>query len=132
MIQQLNHVAIAVADLSQAVSFYRDVLGATVSKPHPLPEHGVTTVFVDLKNTKIELITPLGDHSPIEAFVAKHPGGAIHHLCFEVNSINEARDQLERQDIRTLGNIKVGAHDKPVLFLHPKDCLNCLIELEQS
>ncbi len=131
MIRRLNHVAIAVANLEEAVRFYRDTLQAQVSPPHDLPEHGVTTVFVTLENTKIELISPFGDQSPISGFVDKNPGGAIHHLCFEVDDISKAQSHVESKGVRGLGSVKIGAHQKPVLFLHPKDCLNCLIELEE-
>lgn len=131
MIRRLNHVAIAVSDLEQAVRFYRDTLQAHVSSSQDLPDHGVTTVFVTLENTKIELIAPLGDKSPIAGFVEKNPGGAIHHLCFEVDDIQVAQDHVVTHGVRPLGEVKIGAHEKPVLFLHPKDCLNCLIELEE-
>lgn len=131
MIQRLNHIAIAVANLEDAIRFYKDTMQAHVSAPQDLPEHGVTTVFVHLENTKIELICPLGDGSPISSFVDKNPNGAIHHLCFEVEDIKEAQEHVTNKGVRSLGTIKNGAHDKPVLFLHPKDCLNCLIELEE-
>ena len=133
MIGRLNHVAIAVRDAVGASAIYRDVLGAKVSAPMALPEHGVSVVFVELPNTKIELIEPLGQHSPIEKFLSKNLGGAIHHLCFEVDDIVAAREQLERAGARVLGDgsPKIGAHGKLVLFLNPKDCAGTLIELEQ-
>lgn len=131
MIHRLNHVAIAVSDLTKASQFYRDALGAIVSEPYDLPEHGVTTVFVELANTKIELITPYGNDSPISGFLEKHPEGGIHHLCFEVEDIQEAEEMINQQNLRSLGPIKIGAHGKPVLFLHPKDCLGSLLELEE-
>jgi methylmalonyl-CoA/ethylmalonyl-CoA epimerase len=133
MIGKLNHVAIAVADLEAAARTYRDVLGATVSAPLPLPEHGVTTVFVDLPNTKIELLHPLGDDSPLAGFLAKNPSGGIHHVCYEVADILAARDRLVAEGARVLGGgePREGAHGKPVLFLHPKDFHGTLIELEQ-
>jgi methylmalonyl-CoA/ethylmalonyl-CoA epimerase len=133
MIGKLNHVAIAVADLEAAVRTYRDVLGATVSAPLALPEHGVTTVFVDLPNTKIELLHPLGDDSPLAGFLAKNPSGGIHHVCYEVADILAARDRLVAEGARVLGGgePREGAHGKPVLFLHPKDFHGTLIELEQ-
>jgi methylmalonyl-CoA/ethylmalonyl-CoA epimerase len=133
MIGKLNHVAIAVADLEAAVRTYRDVLGATVSAPLALPEHGVTTVFVDLPNTKIELLHPLGDDSPIAGYLAKNPSGGIHHVCYEVADILAARDRLVAEGARVLGGgePREGAHGKPVLFLHPKDFHGTLIELEQ-
>jgi methylmalonyl-CoA/ethylmalonyl-CoA epimerase len=131
MIHRLNHVAIAVHDLEKAVQLYRDTLGATVSQSYDLPDHGVTTVFVELANTKIELITPYGNDSPISGFLEKHPDGGIHHLCFEVEDLHEAQEMVQQQGVRDLGQIKIGAHGKPVLFLHPKDCLGCLLELEE-
>jgi methylmalonyl-CoA/ethylmalonyl-CoA epimerase len=134
MIGRLNHVAIAVRDTAAASALYRDALGAMVSAPVALPEHGVTVVFVELPNTKIELIKPLGPHSPIAKFLDKNPGGAIHHLCFEVDDILAAREQLKRAGTRVLGDgsPKIGAHGKPVLFLNPEDCAGALIELEQA
>jgi methylmalonyl-CoA/ethylmalonyl-CoA epimerase len=134
MIGRLNHVAIAVADLNAASARYRDSLGARVSAAQSLPEHGVTVVFVELPNTKIELLAPLGDNSPIAKFLQKNPDGGMHHICFEVDSILAARDQLLRQGARVLGDgePKIGAHGKPVLFLHPKDFNGALIELEQA
>jgi len=134
MIGRLNHVAIAVRDLARAARLYRETLGAEVSEPVPQPEHGVTTVFIILPNTKVELIAPLGDESPIENFLARNPDGGIHHVCYEVTDIRAARDQLLRQGARVLGDgePKIGAHGKPVLFLHPKDFCGTLIEIEQA
>ena len=134
MIGQLNHVAIAVPDLEAASEIYRATLGAQVSEPKDMPEHGVTTVFVALDNTKIELLAPLGPDSPIEGFLTRNPGGGIHHLCYEVEDIIAARDRLIERGARVLGGgePKTGAHDKPVLFLHPKDFCGTLIELEQA
>lgn len=133
MIGRLNHVAIAVPDLVAASEQYRTALGATVGAPQDEPEHGVTVVFIDLPNTKIELLYPLGDDSPISGFLAKNPSGGIHHVCYEVDDILAARDQLKEKGARVLGSgePKIGAHGKPVLFLHPKDFNGCLIELEQ-
>ena len=133
MLGRLNHVAIAVPDLGAAVEKYKTVLGATVSAPLPLPEHGVTVVFVEVANTKTELLEPLGDDSPIAAFLAKNPSGGMHHMCYEVDDIIAARDALKSAGVRVLGNgePKTGAHGKPVLFLHPKDFDGTLIELEQ-
>jgi methylmalonyl-CoA/ethylmalonyl-CoA epimerase len=130
MIGNLNHVAIAVPDLDQAVSFYRDVLGGNVSKADDMPEHGVTTVFVDLGNTKLELLYPLGENSPIAKFLEKNPAGGIHHFCLEVDDVTVASRVLREKGVRPLGEPKIGAHGKPVIFLHPKDCLGCLVELE--
>jgi methylmalonyl-CoA/ethylmalonyl-CoA epimerase len=134
MIGRLNHVAIAVPDLAAAVAVYRDTLGAHVTEATPQPEHGVTVVFIELPNTKIELLEPLGDGSPIAAFLDRAPAGGIHHLCYEVDDILAARDQLKAQGARVLGSgePKIGAHGKPVLFLHPKDMLGALVELEQA
>jgi methylmalonyl-CoA/ethylmalonyl-CoA epimerase len=134
MIGRLNHVAIAVPDLATAVAQYRDLLGATVSPPEAQPAHGVTTVFVTLPNTKIELLHPLGAKSPIAAFLERHPTGGIHHLCYEVDDILAARDRLLAEGARVLGDgePKLGAHQRPVLFLHPKDFSGTLIELEQA
>lgn len=134
MIGNLNHVAIVVPDLAAAAAIYRDTLGARVSAPMPLPEHGVTTVFVELPNTKIELLEPLGEASPVAKFLAKHATGGMHHLCYEVDDILAARDQLIARGARVLGDgePKNGAHGKPVLFLHPKDFAGTLIELEQA
>ncbi len=134
MIGRLNHVAIAVPDLEAAARLYRETLGAEVSDPVPQPEHGVTTVFVSLPNTKIELLHPLGDHSPIANFLARNPAGGIHHVCYEVEDIEAAVEKLEARGLRVLGDgrPKIGAHGKPVVFLHPKDCLGTLVELEQG
>lgn len=131
MLGNLNHVAIAVADLSSATAIYRDTLGATVSDRKALPEHGVTVVFVELPNTKIELLEPLGDNSPITRFLENNSGGGIHHLCYEVDNIEQAAKKLESDGARILGEPKTGAHGKPVIFLHPKDFCGTLIELEQ-
>jgi len=133
MIGRLNHVAIAVPDLAAATRQYRDTLGARVSQPLALPEHGVTVVFIELKNTKVELLEPLGEKSPIAAFLEKNPAGGMHHICYEVNDIVEARDNLLASGARVLGDgePKNGAHGKPVLFLHPKDFCGTLVELEQ-
>jgi len=134
MIGKLNHVAIAVPDLAAATALYRDTLGAVVSEPVPQPAHGVVVVFVTLPNTKIELVHPLGEASPIAGFLAKNPNGGIHHICYEVTDILAARDQLKASGARVLGDgePKIGAHDKPVLFLHPKDFCGTLVELEQA
>ena len=134
MIGRLNHVAIAVRDLRAAARLYRDTLGADVSAPDALPEHGVTVVFVNLPNTKIELLEPLGEGSPIAKFLEKNPDGGMHHICYEVDDIGAARDQLVKTGARVLGSgePKIGAHGKPVLFLHPKDFNGTLIELEQA
>ncbi|MCL6706666.1 methylmalonyl-CoA epimerase [Pseudomonas sp. R2.Fl] len=133
MLGRVNHVAIAVPDLGAATAAYRDTLGATVSAPQALPEHGVTVVFVELPNTKIELLEPLGENSPIAAFLDKNPSGGMHHVCYEVDDIIAARDRLSASGARVLGSgePKTGAHGKPVLFLHPKDFFGTLIELEQ-
>ncbi len=133
MIGKLNHVAIAVPDLAEASAKYRDVLGAEVSPPLALPDHGVTTVFVNLPNTKIELICPLGENSPIAKFLERNPKGGVHHLCYEVEDIEKAKADLEEKGIRILGDgePKAGAHGKPVLFLHPKDCFGTLVEIEE-
>ncbi len=134
MIGRLNHVAIAVRNIAAASALYRDKLGAAVSQAVPQPEHGVTTVFVTLPNTKIELLEPLGENSPIAKFLERNPDGGIHHLCYEVEDIRAARDRLKREGARVLGDgePKIGAHGKPVLFLHPKDFAGTLIELEQA
>ncbi len=134
MIGRLNHVAIAVPDLAGAAAQYRDVLGARVSDPVDQPDHGVTVVFGELPNAKIELLHPLGADSPIAGFLARNPSGGIHHLCYEVEDILAARDRLLAGGARVLGDgePKIGAHDKPVLFLHPKDFAGTLIELEQA
>jgi methylmalonyl-CoA/ethylmalonyl-CoA epimerase len=133
MIGRLNHVAIAVPDLAAAAKLYRDTLGARVSAPVDEPAHGVTVIFVELPNTKIELLHPLGDTSPIAAFLARNAAGGIHHVCYEVADIRAARDRLKADGARVLGDgePKIGAHGKPVLFLHPKDFCGTLIELEQ-
>lgn len=133
MIGRLNHVAIAVRDLNAAVATYKTTLGAKVSEATAQPEHGVTVVFVELPNTKIEFLEPLGNNSPIAKFLERNPDGGIHHVCYEVEDILAARDQLKAQGARVLGdgNPKIGAHGKPVLFLHPKDFLGTLTELEQ-
>lgn len=133
MLGRINHIAIAVPDLAAAVSTYRDTLGAAVSQSQPLPEHGVTVVFVELPNTKVELLEPLGEKSPITAFLEKNPSGGMHHICYEVEDIIAARDRLKAEGARVLGDgePKLGAHGKPVLFLHPKDFFGTLIELEQ-
>lgn len=133
MLGRLNHVAIAVPDLEAATRKYEKVLGAKVSRPLALPDHGVTVVFVELANTKTELLEPLGEHSPIAAFLEKYPSGGIHHMCYEVDDIIAARERLRDQGVRVLGDgePKIGAHGKPVLFLHPKDFDGTLIELEQ-
>ncbi len=134
MIGRLNHVAIAVPAVEAAAAIYRDQLGAKVSDPVPMPDHGVTTIFVELPNSKIELIEPLGAASPIAGFLEKHPQGGLHHLCFEVDDIIAARDKLIGQGATIIGDgaPAIGAHEKPVLFLHPKDFCGTLIELEQS
>ena len=134
MIGRLNHVAIAVKDLAAATRVYRGTLGADVTDPVPQPEHGVTVVFVNLPNTKIEFLEPLGDTSPIRAFLERNPDGGIHHLCYEVDDILAARDRLVAEGARVLGSgePKIGAHRKPVLFLHPKDFCGALTELEQA
>ncbi|MCL4156739.1 UNVERIFIED_CONTAM: hypothetical protein GTU68_065908 [Idotea baltica] len=132
MIGRLNHVAIVVTDLDAATKTYREVLGAKVSAPQPLPEHGVTVVFVDLPNTRIELLVPLGDGSPVSRFLEQHKGGGIHHICLEVDDIAVAAADLQAKGARILGDgePKIGAHGNPVLFLHPKDFHGCLLELE--
>jgi methylmalonyl-CoA/ethylmalonyl-CoA epimerase len=134
MIGRLNHVAIAVPDLAAAARLYRETLGAAVSAPVPQPEHGVTTVFVTLPNTKIELLGVLGEGSPIAGFLARNPSGGIHHVCYEVPDILAARDRLKAMGARVLGDgePRIGAHGKPVLFLHPKDFAGTLVELEQA
>ena len=133
MIGRLNHVAIAVPDLAAAAALYRDTLGAKVGAPQDEPDHGVTVVFIELPNTKIELLAPLGEGSPIAGFLEKNAAGGIHHLCYEVDDILAARDRLKAGGARVLGSgePKIGAHGKPVLFLHPKDFTGCLVELEQ-
>ncbi|MCB4918158.1 methylmalonyl-CoA epimerase [Brucella intermedia] len=133
MLERLNHVAIAVPDIYAAAALYRGKLGAKVTEPQALPEHGVTVVFIDVGNTKIELLEPLGEGSPIAAFLEKNPSGGMHHLCYEVADIIAARDRLKAEGARILGDgePKTGAHGKPVLFLHPKDFNGTLIELEE-
>ena len=134
MIGRLNHVAIAVKDLQAAAQRYRDTLGAQISESVPQPDHGVTTIFINLPNTKIELLEPLGANSPIAKFLERNPDGGIHHICYEVEDIRKARDQMKAQGARVLGDgePKIGAHGKPVLFLHPKDFFGTLVELEQA
>lgn len=133
MIGRLNHVAIAVPDLDAAAATYRNTLGATVSEPVDQPDHGVTTVFIDLPNTKIELLHPLGEDSPIANFLARNEAGGVHHVCYEVEDIYAARETLKERGLRVLGDgePKTGAHGKPVLFLHPKDLCGTLVEIEQ-
>lgn len=133
MLGRLNHVAIAVPDLAAASVVYRTMLGAKLTEPQALPEHGVTVVFIDTGNTKVELLEPLGENSPIAAFLEKNPAGGMHHICYEVDDIIAARDRLRAAGARILGdgNPRIGAHGKPVLFLHPKDFLGTLVELEQ-
>jgi methylmalonyl-CoA/ethylmalonyl-CoA epimerase len=133
MIGRLNHIGIAVPDLEQAAARYRDVLGAKVSAPQALPDHGVTVVFVDLPNVKLELLQPLGDASPMAGFLKKNPAGGMNHMCFEVDDLLKERDLFREKGIRILGSGEptIGAHGKPVLFLHPKDMDGCLVELEQ-
>ncbi|MBV8767668.1 MAG: methylmalonyl-CoA epimerase [Hyphomicrobiales bacterium] len=134
MIGRLNHVAIVVPDLSAAARNYREVLGAAVSAPQALPEHGVTVVFVELANTKIELLAPLGEASPIAKFLSRNPDGGMHHLCYEVEDIRNARDRMRASGVRVLGDgePRIGAHGKPVLFLSPKDFSGVLLELEEA
>lgn len=132
MLKRLNHIAIAVPDLAQAISFYRDILKASVSEPVTLPEHGVTTVFIDLGNTKIELLYPLGEKSPIVGFLEKNPSGGIHHFCIEVDDVVAVNHYLKEKGVRVLSDPKPGAHGVNVIFLHPKDCLGCLVELEEA
>ena len=133
MIGRLNHVAIAVPDLMEAAAQYKQMLGASVGEPQDEPDHGVTVIFIELSNTKIELLHPLGENSPIDTFLQKNPSGGIHHVCYEVQDIIKARDHLSSEGARILGSgePKIGAHGKPVLFLHPKDFTGTLIELEQ-
>ncbi|MFK4823923.1 methylmalonyl-CoA epimerase [Paenochrobactrum sp. BZR 588] len=133
MLGRLNHVAIAVPDLGTAIKLYQDTLGATVTAPQALPEHGVTVAFIDVGNTKIELLEPLGEKSSIQSFIDRNPSGGMHHVCYEVADILQARDQLKAEGARILGDgePKIGAHGKPVLFLHPKDFNGTLIELEE-
>ena len=133
MLGRLNHVAIVVPDLAAATALYRDTMGAKVSEAVDQPAHGVTTVLIELPNTKIELLHPLGDNSPVAAFLAKNPSGGMHHVCYEVEDIIAARDQMKAAGARVLGTgePRIGAHGKPVIFLHPKDFLGTLVELEQ-
>ncbi len=134
MIGRLNHVAIATRNIANAAKVYRDILGAKVSEPVPQPGHGVTTVFVELPNTKIELLEPLGENSPIAKFLERNPGGGMHHVCYEVDDIYAARDRLKAEGatITGTGEPRIGAHGKPVIFLHPKDFVGTLVELEQA
>jgi methylmalonyl-CoA/ethylmalonyl-CoA epimerase len=134
MIGRLNHVAIATKDIKAAAKVYRDTLGAKVSAPVPQPDHGVTTIFVELPNTKIELLEPLGENSPIAKFLEKNPSGGMHHICYEVDDIYAARDRMraEGATITGTGEPRIGAHGKPVIFLHPKDFVGTLVELEQA
>lgn len=131
MIGRLNHVAIAVPDLEAAMAIYREKLGAKVSEPLDQPEHGVTVVFIELPNTKVELLYPLGEKSPIQGFLDKNPKGGIHHVCYEVSDVNAAKEALGSAGVRVLGEPKIGAHDNPVIFLHPADFNGTLVELEQ-
>jgi methylmalonyl-CoA/ethylmalonyl-CoA epimerase len=131
MIGRLNHVAIAVPDLEAAMALYREKLGAKVSEPLDQPEHGVTVVFIELPNTKVELLYPLGEKSPIQGFLDKNPKGGIHHVCYEVSDVNAAKEALGSAGVRVLGEPKIGAHDNPVIFLHPADFNGTLVELEQ-
>lgn len=134
MIGRLNHIAIATNDIEAASRIYRETLGAKVSEPAPQPDHGVTTVFVELPNTKIELLEPLGENSPIAKFLQRNPAGGMHHVCYEVDDIIAARDRLKEQGATVIGSgePRIGAHGKPVLFLHPKDFVGTLVELEQA
>ena len=133
MLGRLNHVALVVPDLAEATQAYRDKLGARATAPQALPEHGVTVVFIELPNTKIELLEPLGADSPIAKFLEKNPDGGMHHVCYEVDDILAARDRLKEKGARVIGSgePKIGAHGKPVLFLHPKDFNGTLVEIEQ-
>lgn len=134
MLGRLNHVALAVPNLAATVKLYREKLGARVSEPQALPEHGVTVVFIELDNTRVELLEPIGPDSPISAFLARNPDGGMHHICYEVADIHAARERLRGEGARILGDgePRIGAHGKPVLFLHPKDFAGTLIELEQA
>ncbi|MCY4184948.1 MAG: methylmalonyl-CoA epimerase [Rhodobacteraceae bacterium] len=132
MIGALNHIAIAVPDIEKATRLYEEVLGGKVSEPDAFPEHGVTVVFVELPNTKIEFLEPLGENSPIAAFLEKNPSGGIHHFCLEVDDVNASMKKVEDEGLRVLGPPKIGAHGKPVIFLHPKDCLGTLMEFEEG
>jgi len=133
MIGNLNHVALVVSDLAEASRHWKDMLGATLSEPLALPEHGVTVIFIDLPNTRIELLEPLGDNSPVSRFLEKHTGGGLHHICLEVEDIIQARDDLQRKGARILGDgePKIGAHGNPVIFMHPSNFHGTLIELEE-
>ncbi|MXZ49660.1 MAG: methylmalonyl-CoA epimerase [Rhodobacteraceae bacterium] len=132
MIGALNHIAIVVPDLEKATRLYKEVLGGKVSEPDAFPEHGVTVVFVELPNTKIEFLEPLGENSPIAAFLEKNPSGGIHHFCLEVDDVNASMKKVKDEGLRVLGPPKIGAHGKPVIFLHPKDCLGTLVEFEEG
>ncbi len=133
MLGKLNHVGIVVSDLEKAAALYRDMFGANVSAPLPLPAHGVTVVFVELPNSKLELLQPFGENSPVAGFLAKNPSGGMNHMCFEVANLIDERNALRSKGVRILGTGEptIGAHDKPVIFLHPKDVGGCLVELEQ-
>ncbi|MCY4258934.1 MAG: methylmalonyl-CoA epimerase [Rhodobacteraceae bacterium] len=131
MIGHLNHIAIVVPDLDAAITLYRTAMGASVSEPLPMPEHGVTVAFVSLPNTKIELMEPLGNDSPVAGYLARNPAGGIHHICLEVPDMDQATEAVTAAGIRTLGEPRTGAHEKPVVFLHPKDCVGTLIEFEE-
>lgn len=131
MLKKLNHVAIAVPDMAKAIAEYANILGAEVSATKDLPDHGVTTAFVNVGNTVIELLHPYGENSPIEKFLEKNPNGGMHHLCYEVDDINIAAEKLKTDGCRVLGDVKIGAHGKPVLFIHPADFSGTLIELEE-
>lgn len=132
MLNRLNHVAIAVPDLTAAAAFYRDVLGAKVSEPVDLVDHGVTSIFVQISNMNLELLTPLGENSPIAEYLTKNPGGGLHHLCFEVNDIQDSAAMIEASGVRMLDQPKPGAHGQPIVFMHPKDTFGCLLELEEA
>lgn len=132
MLNRLNHVAIAVPDLAAAAAFYRDVLGAEVSEPVDLMDHGITSLFIQLPNVKLELLAPLGENSPIAGYLAKNPVGGLHHLCFEVKDIKSSAAVLELSGVRVLNQPKPGAHGQPVIFMHPKDTFGCLLELEEA
>ncbi len=132
MIGALNHIAIAVPDLKKATRLYNVVFGGQVSEPTPIPEHGVSVVFVELPNTKIELLEPLGENSPIASFLEKNPSGGIHHLCLEVDNVEKSLRKVKEEGLKVLGPPKIGAHGKPVIFLHPKDCLGTLVEFEEG
>lgn len=132
MIGALNHIAIAVPDLKKAARLYSEVFGGQVSEPTPIPEHGVSVVFVELPNTKIELLEPLDENSPIASFLKKFPSGGIHHFCLEVENVEDSLTKVKEKGLKVLGPPKIGAHGKPVIFLHPKDCLGTLVEFEES